>query len=93
MSDKFNYFAVISVTDTSYPSTAQSNFRFHTKGFSLTNRGSAAVTYSFDGVNDHGDLAASDDRVFQDRLVNKVWFKVSSGSEDVRVEAWGASGG
>lgn len=92
MSDKFNYFAVVAVSDTDYPDSPQSNFRFHSKGFSLTNRGSVTVTYSFDGENDHGDLLANDNRVFEDRIANKIWLKVASSTANVRVEAWGASG-
>lgn len=95
MSDRFNYFQNVTVSDTDYPTNPDANFGFHSKGFSLTNQGSATITYSFDGTNDHGNLASSGvtiDRVFQDRMVNKIWFKVASGSHSVRIEAWGSSG-
>jgi len=94
--NKWNYFDTITVTETSFPVSPQANFHFHSMGFSFTITTSGTIEYSFDGINIHGNLDGSsstlNERFFDNRLANKVWFKVSSGSEDVRVESWGSIG-
>jgi len=93
---RWDYFNEITVTETSFPSSAQVDFNFHTVGFNLINQGSEIIEYSFDGTNVHGQLDASGDTVeadFISRIVNKIWFRVSSGISQVRVEGWGSSGG
>lgn len=61
------------------------------KNFSLVNYGSVTVTYSFNGFTDHGDLRPGTPTAaifFDNRAVTKIWFKVASGTAEVRVEAW-----
>jgi hypothetical protein len=91
---KYNYFNVISVTETSFPATAQVNFTFSTQGICLLNRSLVAVQYSFDGSTVHGDLNpddASSGIFFDNRYESRIWFRVASGTATVRVEGWGGS--
>lgn len=92
---RWNYFDVITVNDTDFPDDPQVSFGFISEGFNLLNRGSVVVEYSFDGESVEGDLNNSDSSVFLNfinRHECKIWFRVASGSADVRVEAWGNFG-
>lgn len=93
MSNKFNYFQVITVSDTSFPGTPQSIFGIkYQTSFSLLNKSSTiTVEYSLDGINLHGELVPNTPSagiVFDNRACSAVWFRVSSSSAQVRVEAW-----
>jgi hypothetical protein len=92
---KWSYFNAVSVDVVDFPETPQVNFGFNSQGFSLLNRGAAVVQYSFDGTTVHGDLDPSDDsigRIFDIRTECKIWLKSASGTNIVRVEAWGGYG-
>lgn len=92
---RWNYFDVITVSETSFPTDPQVSFGFISNGFNLLNRGSVVVEYSFNGTDVDGDLNNSDSSVFLsfiNRNECKIWFRVASGSADVRVEAWGNFG-
>lgn len=58
----------------------------------LSNEGTGIVEYSFNGNTVHGDLTpgkASESVAFDNRQVNKIWFRLKSGAASViRVEAW-----
>lgn len=95
MGSRYNYFEVVTVDVAAFPTDPQSDFGFFAQGFSFVNRGAAVIEYSFDGTNVHGDLNNTDEsveRLFVSRMECKVWFRVSAGSHDVRVEAWGGWG-
>jgi len=89
---QWNYFRSFSVDDTSFPTNPQVDFGFHSYGFSLINRGSTVIEYSFDGTTVHGDLNPSDSSTsmqFNNRITSKMWFRAAS-SSIVRVEGWSA---
>lgn len=91
MSNKFNYFDIVTVDDTDFPLDPQVDFGFNSQGFILLNRGDATVEYSFDGENVHGDLNPSDASVgaaFDHRAECKIFFRAASTPQTVRVEAW-----
>lgn len=91
---KYNYFNVISVIETSFPTTAQAILNFSTQGICLLNRSLVPVQYSFDGATVHGDLNpddASSGIFFDNRYESKIWFRVASGTATVRVEGWGGA--
>lgn len=63
-------------------------------GFILENYGTGIVEYSFNGNVLHGRLPAGSAAVpyvkaFHNRRVSKIWFRSLSGTNTVRVEAWG----
>lgn len=94
MTKNANYYNVISVDGYSFPTAPQVIFRFISQGFTLLNRGSKSVEYSFDGVNVHGDLNPLDPTAgisFNSRFEDKIWFRGSNGFSTVRVEAWSGS--
>lgn len=64
-------------------------------GLMLYNKhASAIVEYSFDGSTLHGELDPADGtrgKAFDWRQVNKIWFRIKSGSTgpaNVSIEAW-----
>lgn len=58
------------------------------------NEGTGTVEYSFNGFTVHGELTDSNpskQMIFQNRIINKIWFRVKSGSSgpiNIRVDAW-----
>jgi len=92
---KWNYFNEVTVDGYDFPTQPQANFHFNSQGFSLLNRGSYTIEYSFDGTTLHGDLDPTDESkglTFDFRVENKVWFRAVGGYSIVRVEAWGGYG-
>lgn len=62
---------------------------FPTKSFLFVNEGTGVIEYSFNGFDVHGELSASAFFMFDNRTVNKIWFRLKSGSAStVRVDAW-----
>lgn len=91
----FNFFLRVTVGAASFPTEAQVVFNFRgQQGFTLMNEGSSVIEYSFNGTTLHGDMDSSKDSKtlkFDNRRVNKIWFRLKSGSSsEVRVEAWAA---
>jgi len=88
----FNFFDIIAVSNTSFSSDASVVINIkRQRGLMLTNYGTDIVTYSFNGTTEHGDMrfnTPSAHLVFENRPITKIWFKVASGSANVRVEAW-----
>lgn len=87
----YRFFRSFTVGDTSFPTDPQVRFRFNSSGFSLINRGSTVIEYSFNGTDVHGDLNPSDDSAsmqFEGRIESVIWFRAASSSV-IRVEAWG----
>ncbi len=93
---KYNYFEVISISDTFFSLSQSVAFGFIPVGFSLLNRGDRIVEYSFDGTTLHGDLNPGDASaymVFKNRSESRVWLRVPSGvTANIRIEAWGGWG-
>ena len=90
---KFNYFSVVSVDGYAFPTNPQVDFTFNSQGFSLLNRGTKIIQYSFNGSTLHGDLNpgdASAGLVYDARVESKIWFRGDDGYATVRVEAWAA---
>ena len=88
---RWNFFEVVSVDGYDFPDTAQVSFGFNSQAFSLLNRGSYVVEYSFDGETVHGDLDPSDASkglAFDARVECRIWFRSVLGYSTVRVEAW-----
>ena len=90
----FNLFKLVTVTDSAFPDDAQVviNFRGQ-KGLSLTLYGTDPVEYSTNGNVVEGDMRAgtpTEQLVFIDRRISKLWLRLKSGSSsEVRIEAWG----
>ena len=93
---KYNHFEVITVNSSTFSLNQSVAFGFISAGFSLLNRGTRIIEYSFDGVTVHGDLNPADSSnylVFENRTESRIWFRVQTGiATDVRVEAWGGWG-
>ncbi len=87
----YNFFAKVTITDTSFPSESQITIPFAGQGgFSLVNEGAAVVEYSFNGNTLHGDLTPGTPTaamIFDNRRISAIWFRASS-SCLIRVEAW-----
>jgi len=52
---------------------------------------STAVQISFDGINTHDELSSAigySIATYQNRVICKMWFKVTSGSATISVRAW-----
>jgi hypothetical protein len=92
---KYNFFQKVSVTGATFPTTPQTVFDIkYQNSFLLLNEGDTKVEYSFDGSTLHGDLTPSTPSAgiaFDNRIVDKIWFRTSSGTQIVRVEAWSHS--
>lgn len=90
---KYNYYKVVSVDGYAFNYDPHVNFGFISQGFSLLNRGTKIIQYSFDGVRVHGDLDpsdASEGLSFDNRFEDKIWFRGLDGySGPIRVESWG----
>ena len=90
----FNFFAKITVTDTTFPNESQVTIPFAGQfGFSLVNEGSDVIEYSFNGNTLHGDLTPGTPTagmIFDNRRISAIWFR-SNSSSVIRVEAWAAS--
>lgn len=94
----FNFFDKVTVTKTTFLDDGYATdadvvltFRGSSKTLLLLNEGSETVEYSFNGRTLHGDLipgTPSAAIAYDNRAVTKIWFRVSSGSTIVRVEAW-----
>jgi hypothetical protein len=93
-----NAFANLSITDTSFPGTAQFDCppgsikgKF---GLALLWKSGVKVEYSFDGTTLHGDLEnglPNQGLGFDNRPIptRKIWFRnASAATSVVRVEAW-----
>jgi len=92
---KYNYFQEILIDGYDFPTTPQVDFGFMSQGIALLNRGNFTIVYSFNGIDEHGDLRSDDASagiIFDNRLESKVWFKAEDGYGSVRVEAWGQWG-
>ena len=103
----FNFFQKIAVSATGYGSNSADGYTcdaiitFPTytvmfTNYSAANATNSVVEYSFNGNITHGELnplyPASISKIFQNRVVSKIWFRVQSGSTGtitVAVEAWG----
>lgn len=91
---KFNYFKKVLVSNNSFPDEPQVDFGFNSQGFSLLNKGSAIIEYSFNGNDLHGELDPNDASAgitFDTRIESKIWFRLGngeSGNHIVRIEAW-----
>ena len=88
---KYNYFSVITVDGYEFPIKPQVVFPFNSQGFTLLNRGSHIIFYSFDGTTIHGDLNPADasrNLSFDTRNECKIWFAGLDGYGTCRVESW-----
>lgn len=94
--------SAVSVSVSAYPATPQFLLGdaartkadvFTRYGLSLVWRTGATITYSFDGVTDHGNLedALATEAMILDGVtipLGAIWFKSSSGTSTLRVEVW-----
>ena len=76
-----------------YADEPQVRMTFNPTGFSLILRnGSDKCFYSFNGIDDHGDLNGSDASsamVFDQRFEPVIFFRAGDGYSQIRVEGWG----
>lgn len=90
----YNFFQKVTVTSDEFSELADVVFNFkYQNSFTLSNEGSTAVEYSFNGNDVAGDMTpgkASEALSFDNRKVSKIWFRLVTpgGSNVVRVEAW-----
>lgn len=93
---KKNFFAKITVTNTSFIASQRVRWGFNSVGLALlveSDDANDAVEYSFDGQELHGDLTPllpSEGIVFDNRFENNVWFRAKNSGRTVtvRIEAW-----
>jgi hypothetical protein len=91
----FNFFQKLVVTASSFNTNCDMVITFPTDTVTFqleAGTGVGAIQYSFNGNTVHGDLSVgttglitSNNLVFRDRIISKIWFK---GAGTVRVEAW-----
>ena len=68
--------------------------RFQTTTLMMLNEGSGIIEFSFNGINVHGELNSatqSNALSFDNRMVNRIWFRIKEGSSGpitVSVTAW-----
>lgn len=89
---RYNYYQELTIDGYGFPNVPQSYFGFISRGFSILNKGSYVIEYSFDGTNLHGSLATSgadQGFVFDNRFEGAIFFRSIGGYGTVRVEAWG----
>lgn len=88
----WNFFERVTITNTEFPDSCDILINInYLNNLRLDNEGTEVVEYSFNGNTVHGELdpnGATASLLFVDRRENKIWFRVDSGSVDVRVEAW-----
>lgn len=91
---KYNYFSVINVSGTDFPTDPQVQIGFMPDMITFLNRGGNKLEYSFDGTTVHGDMDTSDasKSLAFSRVEVDIWFRAPAGSSTVRVEAWGTWG-
>jgi len=90
----FNFFQNATITASTFATDADMVITFpsYTVTFVLT--GGGKLQYSFNGNTVHGDMdsavgSLTASLTFQNRQVTKIWFKNTSGTTSIRVEAWG----
>lgn len=86
-----NFFQRLTVSNSTFNTTPDVSFNIQNPSFSLINEASSGtIQYSFDGVNVHGDLVAStvsSALAFNNRGYSVIWFKTTSATCNIRVEA------
>lgn len=83
-----NYKAVeTTITETSYPGTAQAVFGFTSRSFVIANDSTQTVTFSFNGTTNDTTIKAGEVRPFEDSAQTQIFFKVAAGSSAIRVAA------
>lgn len=81
-----NYFLPPTAVSTSF-----SHFPFGGRmgGIHIINRGSTTIVFSFDGVNDHGQLFPADVAETRDNIdQSEIWIKSVGGAGQIQLEAW-----
>lgn len=88
----YNFFQKITVSNSTFNSTADILIPFTTQGFIILNEDSAnIIQVSFNGNTVHDELNPVISRGFtyDNRVVSKIWLKVSVGpSAVVSIRAW-----
>jgi len=91
-----NFFTIKGVSSTTYDENDYVSWNFNSRGFSFmleTDEPTDVIYYSFDGINDHGDMIPfmpNEAIIWDGRSQCKVWFRreTPGGEVKVRVEAW-----
>lgn len=76
-----------SITETTYPSTAQAVFGFTSRNIVIANDSVQNVTFSFNGTTNDTVIKAGEVITFDETAQTQVFFKVASGSSAIRVLA------
>ena len=83
-----NYKSVAAtITDTSYPGTAQAVFGFTSRNVVIANDSVQDVTFSFNGTTNDTVIKTGEVISFDECAQTRVFFKVASGSSAIRVLA------
>ena len=90
----FNFFQNATISSGTFATDCDMIITFPTYTVSFILTGGGKLQYSFNGTDIHGDMdsAASSltaSLTFQNRPITKIWFKNTSGTTNIRVEAWG----
>lgn len=99
-----NFFQKTAVSVSTFNTDCDLTITFTTQGVHFVNLGSSSsqvVEYSFNGNDLHGELnpatgSATQNIMFNPRIICKVWFRIQSGSTGpvtVSVQAWATDGG
>ncbi len=87
-----NFYTKLVFTNTTYNTDADIIIPFTTYSVNFLLEAGGPVEYSFSSFDTHGDMILSlpsRERLFENRAICKVWFRVPSGaSSTVRIEAW-----
>lgn len=89
----FNYFKKVTISSNSFGKNCDLFIPFSTQGISFLNEdGASIVQVSFNGNAVHDELnpsLLSKSVTYDNRVISKIWFKLTSGSSAViSVRAW-----
>lgn len=86
----FNFFTKLTSSAVSYNADCDVLINMKAPTYTVTFQleSGGPVTYSFNGLTDHGDMTlgkSSATLEFENRVISKIWFK---GNGVIRIEAW-----
>lgn len=96
----FNFFQKVSVSATTFGGGSVDGYqpdlliKFPTQSLIFLNESAGVIEYSFNGFTVHGQLDGGTTSLtkmlkFDNRVVSLIWFRSTSGTQTVSVQAWG----
>jgi len=91
----YNFFFDGNVTNTAFATAAPLEFKdpnmetlFTSHSIMISNDGAANLLFSFDGVNDHGRVAAGEALQQDFRRERRIWVRTDGAAIPARIWAW-----